>query len=191
MQTIAQQIKWNFAKEGDLVIRNAKGNVIYFESSDGYWYKQEFDEKGNEIYYENSDGFWQKKEYDEKGNKIYYEDSYGEVIDKRPKCENKVVEVTMAQQTAVSQLIEQLRQLAHNPKTHLGMGDIRVTLGYLDELEQELNQVFEKQILDAICANQNGLLRRKTVLEAMEYYNETFTSTPQGESPSAIGTGQF
>ena len=92
MKTIAQQIKWNFAKEGDLVIRNAKGNVIYFESSDGYWYKQEFDEKGNEIYYENSDGFWQKKEYDEKGNKIYYEDSYGEVIDKRPKCD-KVVEI--------------------------------------------------------------------------------------------------
>ena len=80
----------------------------------------------------------------------------------------------MAQQTAVSQLIEQMRQLAHNPKTHLGMGDIRVTQGYLDELEQGLNQVFEKQILDAICANQNGLLRRKTVLEAMEYYKETF-----------------
>lgn len=80
----------------------------------------------------------------------------------------------MKQQTAVSQLIEQLRQFAHNPKTHLGMGDIRVTQGYLDELEQGLNQVFEKQILDAICANQNGLLRRKTVLEAMEYYNETY-----------------
>ena len=114
MQTIAQQIKWNFAKEGDLVIRNAKGNpiylehsdgfwvkrtddekgnVIYYESSDGFWYKRTYDEKGNEIYYETSDGYWSKSKYDEKGNEIYYETSYGEVIDKRPKCENKVVDI--------------------------------------------------------------------------------------------------
>ena len=75
--TIAQQIKWNFAKEGDLVIRNAKGNHIYYENSDGYWYKREFDEKGNVIYHENSNGFWYKCAYDEKGNLIYYETSNG------------------------------------------------------------------------------------------------------------------
>ena len=171
MQTIAQQLG---IKKFPFEIKDDNGNVIYWETSDGFWSKREFDEKGNLIYYEEFDGYWLKQEFDEKSNQIYYEDSKGEVIDNRPKCENKVVEVTMAQQTAVSQLIEQLRQLAHNPKTHLGMGDIRVTQGYLDELEQGLNQVFEKQILDAICANQNGLLRRKTVLEAMEYYNQTF-----------------
>ena len=77
MQTIAQQIKWNFAKEGDLEIRNAKGNRIYYENSDGYWSKSKFDEKGNRIYYETSDGYWSKQEFDEKGNEIYYENSDG------------------------------------------------------------------------------------------------------------------
>ena len=50
------------------------------------------DDNGNDIYYENSDGYWNKSKYDEKGNVIYYESSNGKVIDKRPKCENKVVD---------------------------------------------------------------------------------------------------
>ena len=36
---------------------------------------------------------------DDNGNLIYLENSDGKVIDERPKCENKMVEVTMAQQT--------------------------------------------------------------------------------------------
>ena len=80
----------------------------------------------------------------------------------------------MAQQTAVGYIISQLRQLAFNENTHLGMGDVRVTQGLIDELEEQAKEMFEKQILDAICMNQNGLLRRKTVLEAKQYYNETY-----------------
>lgn len=69
-------------------------------------------------------------------------------------------------QTAVEFLAEQLRQLAHNPNTHLGMGDIRVTQGTIDELEQQakemekenqkhIGQITEKGIIDTIgnCAN--------------------------------------
>ena len=93
MQTIAQQIKWNFAKEGDLVIRNAKGNLIYYETSDGFWSKSIYNEKGNVIYHENSNGVWSKREYDEKGNEIYRETSDGVIEDNRPKCENKVVDI--------------------------------------------------------------------------------------------------
>ena len=48
---IGQQIKWNFKKNGDLIIRDVKGN------------------------------------------EIYYENSNGKIIDDRPKCENKIVEV--------------------------------------------------------------------------------------------------
>ena len=44
-----------------------------------------YDDKGNRIYYENSDGKWFKKEYDEKGDEIYYEDSDGEFMDNRVK----------------------------------------------------------------------------------------------------------
>jgi hypothetical protein len=53
------------------------------------------DSNGKEIYYENSDGFWIKREFDSNGNQIYYENSDGEIIDNRPKysCNGKVVEI--------------------------------------------------------------------------------------------------
>jgi len=82
MKTIAQQLN---VKEFPFIIRDSKGNVIYFEDSNGSWYKKEYDSNGNVIYYENSIGGWYKRECDSNGNEIYYEDFYGDVIDKRPK----------------------------------------------------------------------------------------------------------
>jgi ribosomal protein L14 len=115
MKTIAEQIKWNFETNGTLVIRNKNGNLIYFEDSNGFWIKREYDSKGeeiysedsdgywlkrecdsegNEIYFEDSNGFWIKREYDSKGNEIYFETSTGEIIDKRPKpWKDKIVEI--------------------------------------------------------------------------------------------------
>jgi len=58
-------------------------NNIYFETSNGYWNKNEFDQYGNNIYYENSDGYWYKEEFDQYGNRVYYEDSDGNIIDNR------------------------------------------------------------------------------------------------------------
>ena len=58
-------------------VYNEKDNVIYFESSDGFWAKKEYDEKCNQIYFEDSNGYWAKWEYNEKGNEIYSEDSNG------------------------------------------------------------------------------------------------------------------
>lgn len=101
--TIARQLK---IKDFPFEIKDSKGNLIYFEESNGYWVKREFDSKGNEIYYENSsgqwskseydsrgnriyyensDGYWVKREYDSKGDLIYFEDSDGRIIDTRPK----------------------------------------------------------------------------------------------------------
>lgn len=77
MKTIAEQIKWDFKTNGELVIRDKNGNEIYSEDLNGYWAKWEYDSKGNCIYYEDSNGFWSKSEYDSKGNQIYYEDSDG------------------------------------------------------------------------------------------------------------------
>ena len=56
MKTIAQQIKWDFEANGDLEIKDKNGRRIYFEVSDGYWSKREYDSEGNEIYFENSKG---------------------------------------------------------------------------------------------------------------------------------------
>jgi len=50
------------------------------------------DKNGNEIYYEYSNGYWLKREYDDEGNEIRYEDSNGEIIDKRPK---PMIELTL------------------------------------------------------------------------------------------------
>ncbi len=35
---------------------NAQGKETYFENSDGYWRKREYDAKGKETYYEDSNG---------------------------------------------------------------------------------------------------------------------------------------
>ena len=38
-------------------IKNADGNKTYFESSDGFWRKREYDANGKETYIEDSDGY--------------------------------------------------------------------------------------------------------------------------------------
>ena len=56
-------------------INDAKGYETYYEDSDGYWQRWEYDANGNVTYYGASDGYWYKREYDANGNKTYYEDS--------------------------------------------------------------------------------------------------------------------
>ena len=109
-QTIAQFLNvTNFPFE----IKDKNGKLIYFEYSDGYWSKREYDDKGKEIRYENSDGYWIKREYnyqgneirfedsdglwnkweyDDQGNLIYSEDSDGYIVDGRPK---PMIELTL------------------------------------------------------------------------------------------------
>ena len=60
-----------------------KGNRIYWEDSDGKWWKYEYDDNHNLIYYENSNGYWSKWEYDGEGYLIYRENSNGEIEDIR------------------------------------------------------------------------------------------------------------
>ena len=74
---------------------DSKGNEIYYEDSDGSWYKSEYDSKGNQTYCEDSDGSWYKSEYDSKGNQTYCEDSDGNKkgMPRSQSCDGKVVEV--------------------------------------------------------------------------------------------------
>ena len=92
MKTIAQTLN---ITEFPFTIKDKNGNIIYYENSDGIWYRQEYDSNGNKIYYENSDEFWHKYEYDSNGNAVYYKDSDGVITDKRPtqSCNGKVVEI--------------------------------------------------------------------------------------------------
>jgi hypothetical protein len=38
------------------VLFDSNNKILYFEESDGYWYKREYDINGDEIYFENSNG---------------------------------------------------------------------------------------------------------------------------------------
>jgi hypothetical protein len=52
-------------------------------------------------------------------------------------------------QTSIGWLIEELRQLAHNDKHHLGMGDIRITQGMLDDFYEQAKEIHKQEIVDA------------------------------------------
>jgi hypothetical protein len=82
--TIAQQLK---IKEFPFSIKDSNGNEIYYEDSDGYWTKHEYDSKGNRTRFETSTGYWSICEYDEEDREIYWENSNGEILDNRPKTE--------------------------------------------------------------------------------------------------------
>jgi ribosomal protein L20A (L18A) len=77
---------------------DCNGKNIYYESSYGYWFKKEYDLNGNQIYYENSNGFWFKYEYDSNGKNIYWENSDGIILDNRPK---PVLEITLEEIAAL------------------------------------------------------------------------------------------
>ena len=124
MKTIAQQLK---IKDFPFVIKDKDGKEIYYEDSNGYWVKREYnandkeiyyeisdgflekyeyDANGNIIRYENSNGYWNKREYDANGKQIYSENSDGVIRDNRP----KIVEMTLeeiAKKMGIN--VEQLR----------------------------------------------------------------------------------
>jgi len=55
-QTIAQWLKWDFEVNGDLKIKDKNGKPIYFEASNKFAARWEYDSQGNQIYFEDSNG---------------------------------------------------------------------------------------------------------------------------------------
>jgi hypothetical protein len=88
-QTIAQFLN---IKDFPFKIKDNNDSIIYYEDSDGYWGKYEYDAAGNEIYSETAEGHWFKRAYDDQDNLIYYENSFGHIEDKRPK---PIIELTL------------------------------------------------------------------------------------------------
>ena len=56
-------------------IKDAKGNVTYFEDSDDYWERYEWDDNGRATYFEDSDSYWARFERDAEGRPTYHENS--------------------------------------------------------------------------------------------------------------------
>ena len=76
-------INLNSTHRGKKFIHDEYGNEIYYEDSDGFWVKKEFNENGDMTYFEDIRGNWYKYEYDEYNNEIYMENSYGHIRDNR------------------------------------------------------------------------------------------------------------
>jgi hypothetical protein len=68
-------------------------------------------------------------------------------------------------QTAVEWLSQQILD---------NWNDIDAGARNIMEFFEQAKAMEKEQIKNAIIHNQNGLLRRKTVLEAEQYYNETY-----------------
>ena len=79
-------------------------------------------------------------------------------------------------QSSVNFIIQKLRQLAFDPSTHLGMGDVRVTQGLLDELEEQGKAMHKEEIKGAFgtgCqVESTRLIGYQNMAE--QYYSETF-----------------
>lgn len=82
------------AFEFPIKIRGRSDKQTYYEDSDGFWCRYEYDEDGNETYREDSEGYWCRREYDKNVNVTYYENSYGlKRGTKKGSCAGKVIEV--------------------------------------------------------------------------------------------------
>ena len=83
----------------------------------------------------------------------------------------------MAQQTAVDWYTEQLRKLAFDANHHLGLGDIRLTQGQIDELCEQAKEMDWEQKLDSFCEGrlyEIASSRKLNKREFEQYYNETY-----------------
>ena len=82
--------------------------------------------------------------------------------------------------TAVEQLVSNIRALAYDKKHHLGMGDIRITQGLLDELEEQAKEMEKEQIIEAFITSRDpygiSVGNSHSIKKAEQYYNETFKS---------------
>ena len=85
MGTIKEITKLSNGKELDIKypvrLYDKGGNEVYYEDSDGHWWKLEYKD-GNAVYYEDSNGEWRKCEY-QGGKVVYFEDSRGYIEDNR------------------------------------------------------------------------------------------------------------
>jgi len=69
-------------------IRGANGYLTYYENSDGYCERYEWDANGNLTYFEDSSDFWCRYERGANGEVTYYENSEG-VKRSTPKSTNQ------------------------------------------------------------------------------------------------------
>jgi hypothetical protein len=80
------------------------------------------------------------------------------------------------EQTATEWVIEQIRSLALTPDTHLGMGDVKVTQKFLDELMEKANQLHRDQVMRSFIDGVEWpqLHKGTEKVSAKFYYRDTY-----------------
>jgi hypothetical protein len=63
--------------EFPIVIKDKKGNVIYCQKEDGFWYESTHDDNNNQLTCKNSEGYWTESTYDNNNNKLNFKASDG------------------------------------------------------------------------------------------------------------------
>ena len=58
-------------------IEDYNGNQTYFEDSDGYWHKREYDTDGNRTYFKDSYDYWEKYKRSTNGRLTSFKNSDG------------------------------------------------------------------------------------------------------------------
>lgn len=67
----------------NVYVFDTKGNRVYCEAINGFWWKCEYDTRGNRVNYNDSTRWWWKCEYDLDGSERYFECSDGCLVDNR------------------------------------------------------------------------------------------------------------
>ena len=84
--------------------------------------------------------------------------------------------MTQTNKPAAEWVIDQIRSLANNSETHLGMGDIKVTQKYLDNLLEKAREINREQIIKSFL---DGLewpevSKNEGKVSANFYYRDTY-----------------
>jgi hypothetical protein len=58
-----------------IIIKDKRGNIIYYQNENGYWEQYTYDDNGKELTFKNSFGGWYKKTYDENGYELTFKNS--------------------------------------------------------------------------------------------------------------------
>ena len=60
-----------------IIIKDNRGNEIYYKYSNGYWCEYTYDDNNNELTFKDSSGYWCERTYDNNNNELTYKDSNG------------------------------------------------------------------------------------------------------------------
>jgi len=84
--------------------------------------------------------------------------------------------------TAVEWLIDEIRKLSHNENHHLGMGDIRISQGMLDELEEQAKEKELDKLKEAYSMGRMG----KSIKEFNEIFKQQEPNISEWNGPYAF-----